>query len=285
MSKSIRNFIFLFMLTGFATINLPAVVVEAPSLETIEKELKNLDENSLVVLDVDYTLIVPNDRILSACGEEHFQKFLRKLREMGNQGEILGSKIALQSRVSLIDERIHHILEFLKQKNIKVIALTAMQTGKYGQIPSVEEWRVNQLRSVGIDLSWAFPNVDSVVLEEIEGGKGTLPVFKQGILASAKYPKGEVLVTFLRRMQWRPSKIYFVDDRMEFINSVEIELDKENIPHVSFHYTTVTDRPCQLDEQLADFQFNHLLEKGEWLNDNEALKLIQEINDHCVFPS
>ncbi len=287
MSKSMRKFIFLCIFIGFTTFSLSAIVVEAPSLEIIEKELRNLDENSLVVLDVDYTLIVPNDRVLLPCGEEYFQNILKKLREMGEEGEILGSKIALQSQVSLIDERIHHMLEFLKQKNIKVIALTAMITGKYGQIPNVEEWRVNQLRSLGIDFAWAFPQVDSVVLEEIERGEGkkTLPVFKLGVLASAKYPKGQVLVAFLRQMQWKPSKIYFVDDRMEFIHSVEMELDKENIPHVSFHYTAVTDRPGQLDEQLADFQLNYLIKNGAWLDDKEALKFIKENNDKSEFPS
>lgn len=279
MLKQIK-FIFL-LVYCLLTTYLSAVVIEAPSLEGIEKELRNLDENALVVLDVDYTLIIPNDLILAPCGEERFQKFMKNLRALGEKGEILGSKISLHSKVSIIDERIFNIIEFLKRKHIKVIALTAMPTGGFGLIPNAEEWRVNQLRLLGINLDWAFPKIDSITLEGFEGKK-TLPVFKKGVLASAKYPKGRVLSAFLKHIQWKPSQIVFVDDRMEYINSVEAELEKENIPHVSFHYTAATNKVCQLDEEIADFQLNYLLEKEKWLSDEEASKIIKETIVKCL---
>lgn len=275
MKNIILNFIFILLV---ASTPICGEVVHAPTLETVEKYVDDLDENALVVFDVDYTILVPNDRILAPCGEEYLQKFMKILREMQEKGEILGSQVTIQAQTSLVDNKILHLLEKLKQKNIKVIALTAMSTGQFGLIPNMEQWRIEQLASLGIHLNEAFPEIEMIMLEEFEGKKG-LPVFKKGILASSRYPKGQVLCAFLKRMEWKPSKVLFIDDRMYFIDSVECELEKENIPHISFHYTAATDSSCPFDHKLADFQFDYLLRQGEWLNDDEAKNKMKKAND------
>lgn len=263
------------------TTHVSAIVSEASDLKVIEREINQLDDNALVVFDIDYTLIVPNDLILAPCGEVYFQAFMKKLRALEEQGEVLGSKVSLKSQVSLVDEKIIELLSILEQKKIKTIGLTAMPTGKFGLISNAEEWRVKQLDSLGINFLWSFPSIDSITLNKFEGKK-TQPVFKQGVLASAKYPKGQVLVEFLRQVQWKPSKVIFVDDRMEYIESVETELSKEQIPLISFHYTAATDRPCQLDKEVADFQLDYLMQKGEWLSDEEAKKSLNSAHHKIV---
>jgi hypothetical protein len=270
MNRLFNSLIVIFLL--FCT-DVSAIILEASSLEVIEQEIQQLDDDALVVFDVDYTLIVPNDLILTPCGEIYFQEFVKKLRTLEARGEILGSQIALQSQVSLVDEKILDLLARLKEKKIKTIALTAMLTGQYGLIPNVEDWRFKQLNTLEINFDWSFPSVDSITLHEFEG-KQSPPVFKQGVLASAKYPKGQVLVEFLKQIQWKPSKIIFVDDRMEFIESVETELSKEEIPLISFHYLAAKNLPCPFDQQIADFQLEHLLQKDEWLSDEEAKQLL-----------
>ncbi len=265
------SFIFLLFTT-----HISAIIIEASDFKVIEREINQLDDNALVVFDIDYTLIIPNDLILAPCGEVYRQEFMKKLRALEEQGEVLDSKVLLKSQDSLVDEKILDLLAILKKKKIKTIGLTAMSTGKFGLIPNAEEWRVKQLSSLGINFFWSFPSIDSMTLSKFEGKKSQ-PVFKQGVLASAKYPKGQVLVEFLRQIQWKPSKIIFVDDRMEFIVSVETELSKELIPLISFYYTAATDRPCQLDMQIADFQLDYLMHKGEWLSDEEAKKFLNSV--------
>ena len=265
-----KNFVSAFIWAClFASTQLFGAVIHAPNLDVIEKCISDLDEDALVVFDIDYTIIVYNDRILAPCGEAYFQDFRNKLLALQEQGEILGSKIHLESKVSLVDEKILNLLEMIKWRKIKTIALTAIPTGKFGVITNAEEWRVNQLDSLGINFNWSFPSIDSIILTEFEGKKSQ-PIFKQGVLASARYPKGEVLCAFLKKMRWKPSKVIFIDDRMEYIDSVECELDKENIEHISFHYTAATDQSCHLDQRLADFQFDYLMHHGDWLSDQEA---------------
>jgi hypothetical protein len=265
-----KNFLNAFIfICFFASTQLFGAVIHAPNLDVIEKCISDLDEDALVVFDIDNTFLVHNDRILSPCGDEYRKKFLKTIQNLQEEGEVLGSKISLKAQVFLVDKKILRLLEKLKQRNIKVIALTAMPTGRFGLVSNAEQWRVQQLASLGIYLNWSFPEIDSVVLEGFQGKK-TPPVFKRGVLASAKYPKGEVLCAFLKKMQWKPSKVLFIDDMMEYIDSVECEIDKENIEHISFHYTAATDRSCHLDERLADFQFDYLMQQGDWLSDEEA---------------
>ena len=235
----------------------------------LESYIKKLDEDALVVFDVDFTLLVPNDQLLSPSGEAHYLKFLQKIEGLQMEGEILGSRILQHYKVSLVDPKMITLLNELKQKKIKTIALTAMDAGQFGLIPSMEDWRLEQLTSLGIDFSWVFPDVDSFVIEGFNG-KRSVPVFKGGILASSKYSKGQVLLAFLKRMQCRPSEIVFVDDRMQEIDSVESELEQERIKHTSFYYTVAANRAAPLNQRLVDFQIDYLFQFKEWLSDEEA---------------
>lgn len=247
---------------------LSGTVFEAPNLDILEKHIEYLDKDSLVVFDVDRTILVPTNLIFTPSGEHHFSNFLKKLKEMGEDEKKVCSQIALQGKVCLIDKKILHILTTLKEKNIKTIALTAIPTGRFGLVPSAESWRVHQLISLGIDFDWSF-NIDSIVFDEFTGN-GCIPVFKQGVIASAKHPKGQVLCAFLKRIGWRPSQVLFVDDRLDYIDSVESELTKENIEHTSFHYTAALSSEEMFDQKLADFQFEYLIKNDIWLSDEEA---------------
>ena len=68
---------------------------------------------------------------------------------------------------------------------------------------------------------------------------------------------------------------------MDYIESVEIELSKEQIPLIAFYYTAAIDQPWQLDKQIADFQFDYLMQQGDWLSDDEA-KSKMEVLDQKV---
>ena len=83
-------------------------------------------------------------------------------------------------------------------------------------------------------------------------------------------------------MNRKISEVIFIDDKMEYIESVECELDNEKIKHISFHYTAATDRSCILDQKIADFQFNHLMQRGDWLSDEEANNMMGMLEKACL---
>lgn len=249
-----------------------ARIIHAPDLEVIKQEINLLDENALVVFDVDLTLIAPTDAVLKPCGDFFLHNFINATNIPIEQLQILISKISLQSKVTLLDEKILTILNKLKQNKIKTIALTAIRTGPFGAIACVEKWRFEQLKDLGINFSWSFPEIDFLKLpgfdEEI-----TFPVFKKGIIGTAGHPKGEVLMAFLNDRNWKPSQVIFVDDRLNYIYSVERAMEVANIPVVSFYYTPAFDLPCDLDEKVASYQLEYLFKNGEWLSDAEVCRI------------
>jgi len=282
--KMNHNFTHTLIIFILVSTQLFGVIHQSPNLILIEEHIADLDENALVVFDVVNTLLVSNDHILTACGDEYFQNFMKNFKS--EERIALRSKILLQSEVSIVDDNIFMLLNQLKQRNVKTIALSAMPTGQYGVILNAEQWRVDQLALLGIYFDWSFPEIDSLVLNDFKG-KRTFPIFKRGILATGDYPKGAVLCDFLRKIQWKPSAVIFIDDKMDYIESVESELEKENIEHISFHYTAAIDRPCSLNERVADYQLNYLMEKGKWLNDDEASQLMprqQNVDLHFRTP-
>lgn len=257
----------------FTTSFIEALIIETPNLTPLENEITHLDEETLVVFDVDFTLIVPQDMVLR--GEDFWPLAYAKSSSLPDGGEHTYSQLLLQSKSQLIDPKVLDIIEALKNKNVKVIALTAIRTGKFGHIPSMEDWRIQHLASFGIDFGPSAPYSDEIKFTEFNW-KNHHPVFKQGIIASGRYPKGEVLASFLRKINWKPKKVIFIDDLIDFIESVETEMDKFDVEHTSYHYTAVSQLPYEFNEEAAHFQIDYLIEHGIWLSDEEVQKQMAE---------
>lgn len=260
-----------------------AQIIEAPHLDVIEKELLTLKEGSLVVFDVDLTLIVPHDKVLTPCGQDFYYKTKKEgISCLGSEKiSHLISIILLEGKSELINPKILNILNDLKNRQIKVIALTAVKSGPYGLIPHMENWRLNQLNALGISFHDAFPDCFPFIIEACQGQKNPA-VFKNGILFSGNYPKGEVLKAFLDKVDFVPSKVVFVDDHMDFIQTVESACAKDHILSVSFHYTEAINTSKGFDKELAQFQWDYLVKYEKWLSDEEARDLMSLQNTCCL---
>lgn len=269
----IRNLIYplLFLICLFFNFA-AAKIIETPNLIPFEKAINKLDKNALVIFDVDQTLIVFQDAILRHSAGRLIQKIIHS--QMNNlskeQAEYLASKVLLNGKVMLVDPSVKNLLAKLKQSQIHTIALTAVQPGSFGAIPSLVDWRINQLNELGIHFS--DPNDNFREYSQFKH-QGNSPILKKGILFSGKYPKGRVLKAYLDNLDWKPSKILFIDDQKDYIISVETSLDGLGIPHVSFHYTGADLLPFQYDEEVANFQLHYLFTYGEWIGEEEAKDL------------
>lgn len=250
---------------------LGAQIIEAPKLEIIDSQLDKIDSNTLIAIDVDYTLLVPVDQVLKPQAQTYLNQFIeeRMKKLPPEKGAYLSSKALLKSKMALVNKNIIPLLEKIKKKGAKAIAFTAMNTGRYGLIESMEDWRYEQLKAFGLDFGDFFGFHTFTHFE----GQDTNPLIKKGILCAADYPKGKVLKSFLEQVNFKPSKIIFIDDRRDFIESVENEITETEL--LSFHYTESSHLPFAFDEEIASFQLNYLLEEEEWLSDEEAKKLFK----------
>jgi hypothetical protein len=256
----------------------PAVIIEVGNLELFKKEIETLDSQSLVVFDVDETLITPKD------------PFLRYLRappyncQIIHQGfgildclleddvlkgwkEIWFSRILNTMQYQLVDSEFPLLIHQLQKRGIKTIALTAIKSRSFGVIPSMEDWRIKQLQQFDISFSHSFPN-HSFLSFTLQSGN---PSFKQGVLCADETPKGEALLALLQAIEWIPSKIVFIDDLFEYQQSMESMARKLGILFSGFHYKASELISCDFNKEITAFRFRYLAENGEWLTEEEAL--------------
>jgi hypothetical protein len=219
------------------------------------------------VFDVDETLITPADVLLKPVGRTfggwakiNPEQFINYL-----------SVIWTSATYVLVDDDIPSIIHNLSPKGISAMGLTTCSTGPIGCIQSMEKWRLDQLKAVGIDFSPFF--TEEYMFSELVDEKFSPPLFKNGILftgdfqAVHKSTKGELLGVFLDRIDWKPEGVIFIDDDRKNLDAVLKELDQRGIPFQGY----LMEKPSpQLDEAIAAFQIQTLLDSNSWISDDQA---------------
>lgn len=251
-------------------------------LEEIHKHIEKDQEDLLIVFDVDEVLITSKDAFIHPECDSIFMKILRrefakaKTPEEKQKLEYCLSLSLLKPERTLVEESTASFIRHIQDLGIKTIALTSCPTGKLGLVPKIEHWRIDHLQKMGIDFSASFASLDGSHFSEVPKKEVSFPdpLFEKGILFSYGYSKGEVLEAFLARMEWKPSKILFIDDLVENHHSLDKHLKTLAIPFLGFHYLGAILPPERIDVNLIEFQFDHLMEYEEWLSD-EAIHLMK----------
>ena len=265
--------------------SLSGVIIEVPNLDLFEKAIQSSDQNSLVLFDVDGTLIESKDLIFRSSAIERSLQCYNEIFENPDvappgkhEKEYFLGQILSQIGYEVVNPKIVTLIESLQRQNIKTIAFTRLDTGPCGPIQALEDWRIEHLRKLGMDFKPAFPDLQEIRWDHLTL-KGKVPLYKEGVLYANKQGKGAILLAFLEAAKWMPSQVFFIDDRLEYLESVEEALKGTGVDFVGFHYTEATDRPCIIDEQLVKFQMIHLAKTGRWLSDDEARKVIDKPNE------
>lgn len=267
----------LFLALLFITQCLHSDIVVVDNFDKLQEILNQADKDSLVAFDVDETLVYPDDALSRMCGKRVRDEAWKEMSASLSPEEVLNffSIVANKQNFYLINEKSPELVQKLKDKGVKVIALTAILTGKVGKIPSMEDWRLAHLKELGFDFSNAYPDYPNTEFVALKVKEFT-PTYKKGMIASARTPKGEVLAAFVDRLNTKPKHIYFIDDSVKQAYSVDSEMKKVGIPTTVIRYTAAEKIPCELDEELARFQIKHLKENKEWLKDDEAKVLLEK---------
>lgn len=233
-----------------------------------EVDFNAIDKDTLVIFDVDETLIQPVDMYYINEGSPQAQAVKKKLieshPEIKDWDEYMDILIKQVHR-PLLEPMIIEKINALQKMGVIVIAVTGMNTGKYGRYDRLERWRYEHLGSFGFEGSFN----DQVIDFEMNNKK---PVFYKGILATDTLLKGPVLFAFLDRINHRSKKIIMFDDSLHFLESVQAESKKRGISFKGYWYKGAHEKAW--DQELIEFQIDHLLKHKKWLSDEEAQVLI-----------
>lgn len=231
-----------------------------------------INSSALVLFDVDETLIQPEDAYLINEHSEKALKFretlIKKYPELKKTNDI-GSIILTHAKRPLVERSVINKINRLKENNIPVFAITAMNTGPYEGIDRMEKWRYEHLNSVGFEGSYQDRDF------YLQGFKRK-PVFYKGIIATDLEDKGKVLGAVLDRLNLKPKNIIMFDDAIDFLRSVEKECKKRGIGFLGYHYNGAKGKAW--DEKLISFQAEYLIKHKQWLNDAEAKEKMKNKN-------
>jgi hypothetical protein len=176
----------------------------------------------------------------------------------------------LRASEEFVEKEIKEIIHGLYVRKIPNLALTAMGTGKFGNIEDPMQLRVSRLKEKGI--IFAFENLDKRILWENEAG------YESGVIFSGKQSKGQALQYFLENIaHYQPKHIIFVDDNPEYLNSMHEMCNNLRIKFTGFHYkAAVFDKDKELSPEVARLQLKTLDEQEIWIPDSEAKKIVKE---------
>ncbi len=270
---------FFFLLLSFFFTSLFAHVIQTDSLELLEKSIPDLNQHDLVIFDYDKTLLMVDDAFLQWCGKKCLNERIQAHDPTltSQKVEELVSLILLQRQASLVDPHSLEIIRTLQNRGIKVFVLTALRTGKLGYIPKTEYWRLEELYNHGYDFRAAFPKINRLDFKEYRN-RAHPPVFIQGLFCSGSVPKGEALNCFFKKISFRPRRIIFVDNATYHHDSVEKWARLLKIPYLGYFYTAALKKRKSVDEQIANFQIQFLIENNEWISDEEVKRRMKWSN-------
>ncbi len=261
--RNFYTFLLFALLAGCAANNQTITIKSIQSYDQVNFE--NITDPATVVLfDVDETLIQPEDTYLinehSERGLKFRQSLIQKHPEISKMHDI-GGIILDQAARPLIEKEVINKISTLKKNNINVFAITAMNTGEYSNIGRMERWRYEHLKKLGFE--GTYQNDDFY----LQGFKRK-PVFYKSIIATDLEDKGEVLMAVLDKINLRPRKIIMFDDTLEFLYSVEKECKKRGIIFFGYHYNGAKKK--NWDENLISYQAEYLIKHKKWLSDAEV---------------
>ncbi len=255
---------FLLLLSGSAY----SKIFSTADLQRVEEEIGEPDGEVLVLFDVDCTLIVPKDAILRPAADDFLEELLGggKVLDLPTGRRYVFREILMKAPQALVDERSLGLIQRLQERGVPVIALTVTPRGKVGDVESVADWRIAELKRFGYDFSPSFAEVGVLELPR-DPDKDFSPLFKSGILFTSLHSKGATLKNFLRTTGYKPKRVIFIDDQMDYIESVARAAEDLGIDYTGVHYTAAAELPCVVDRELGAFQVRYFLEHGEWKTD------------------
>ncbi|MBD3231468.1 DUF2608 domain-containing protein [Candidatus Dependentiae bacterium] len=261
-------------------------IQEIDSFNHAMEKLNKSDEKTLIIFDMDSTLIAATESLFHFNDIEYFDKsnqdFIKQLhnnfKELAKTKKdpafpfTIISEIFSKTDFTPVENKIINVIKDLQKKNLKFIALTASNTGKFYKIENMQKWRFDNLNQIGLDFSKSF-DLQNAEFDNFPNRFGFFPpAFYKGILCSAGNPKGKILKAFIDKVNWIPNKVIFFDDNYKECKSVADEMNNSGIPVQCYWYRFVFKNKIKLNQEIMKYQFNHIAKYGEFLTEKEALE-------------
>lgn len=239
-----------------------AVIIESRKIQEITPYI---DAQTLVVFDIDNTLIQPNQSLGS---DQWFRYVLRSYVDKGISQEAALDKtlgfwkqINKVSNVSPVEYGEPLFVRKLQQSGITTMVLTARGT----DVVAITDRQLNQVK---LDFTKSSPFGDNDLLID----KGIR--YRRGVLYVSGQDKGTSLIKFLQHFRLSPKKVLFIDDLSKNVHSVEAALTKAQIDVLNVRYGALDEKVKSFNPKLTLVEWGIFSKYQVLITDDEALKII-----------
>lgn len=255
----------------------------------------NINSSTLIFFDIDDTLLISKEQALRATALDNLINMIcAKLNcsvqealslidySLWRMKDNLGSGL-------IVDENLRQLLNHLKRKGAKSVALSKVSTGTIKfNIPSLEinqslpttyeERRFHDLKNNGIDFSSFFSkefvNKTGILIPSKKlGNKGKIsnPIYWKGVLLTGEFSKGETVSAFLDQLNWKPDYIIFIDNNLQHLYSVKEVAKQLSIRYEGIHFTYVNNLSLSFPLEYLHRIAEYICFEIKWPNPNKWL--------------
>lgn len=251
------------------------------TFKELEDILLKIPPRSLIVTDIDNVLIYHTDKIIRPNSRTLYETHMEKLKTDFQEKTIhvKGREISFFEylhgiliqglQLKLLDDRIIDLFTKLRQNGHTFLALSQGKTGPYAEFDAIEEVRINHLKNLGLDFSKDFERIPPMILENLSPLPS--PIFKEGIILTAKRSKALSLQNFLNHIPKTWESLVYIDDKAAWVKEIHAYFRK-NYPLKVIWYQNQRFLHEEPDEHVAKKQFDLLQLYHKWVNDDEILK-------------
>ena len=207
-----------------------STIVKSKSLQDVvgiaQKHLeKTHPDDVLVLFDINYTLTHLPMFPLSLI-KKYSDVWAKDVKSLSQMQQDLLMNINVKNNANVIlDPNVLEVLAKLRQMGVKSIAFTAALSGKIDQKETMKTHVYNELKSLGISFEYSFPKLTDIEFTDLPAYYHSYPLYYKGILFAngegSGLSKGDILVHFLKHIDYTPKVVIIADDRRDNIAGLE----------------------------------------------------------------
>lgn len=224
----------------------------------------HLTPDTLVILDIDDTLLIPPQML--GC-DEWFNSRLKDHRAEGHSAsEALEKSLAEWegvrhlTKMEVVEPGSEVIVKTLQNQGYKVMGLTT-------QGLALATRTSQQLMQNHFDLKLTSPSTQDAYFNVNQHGV----LWRNGILFTSGTPKGKALFALCDKIDYVPKRIVFVNDKKSHLAEVESEAIKRKVEFIGLRYSYSDARKKAFSKEIADYEFEHS-SFSRILSDDESRK-------------
>lgn len=216
---------------------------EVREIKSMSEILPEIRPTTLLVFDLDNTLVEPSGNIGSDQWYDYIVKALRRdgLDEAAAEAHAgaLWTRMLGAVKVKPVEDLTPILVREQQKRGLKILALTARG-------PEDAPATFAQLKAIGLDLA-----ASAVAKEDMPAGPKGL--YSRGVFFVGDGPdKGEALLSFLDKIALRPTRVVFVDDKPHHARSVDAVMTAAGIPCVAFRYGAADEKVRAFKEVMSE---------------------------------